>query len=103
MHRLSALPCLVLSTLAAIISSVPTCDADDDFVMPVAPAHSEGKRISPDLQRGEEVTKRVSRALDEGNVDALEKLADELLKQQMPRPHGGSPQIGYVHLAIKIY
>src|ERR1700751_1542305 len=72
-------------------------------MMPVAPAHSEGKRTSPDLQRGGEVTKKVSSALDAGDVDALEKLANELLKQPMPRAHGGSPQIGYLHMAMAIY
>ena len=96
----------VLLALSLIISCISICNADEtdeEFVMPVAPAHSEGKRISPDLHRADEVTKRVSSALDEGNVDALEKLADALLKQQLPRPHGGSPQIGYLHLAMKIY
>jgi hypothetical protein len=66
------------------------------------PFHSLGQRKSEmEVQRGR-VFGEVFRALDTGNVDALEKLASYLLRQQEPTP-GGEVAIRDFHQAMLRY
>jgi hypothetical protein len=90
-------------TVIGLLGGVSICVAGDEpFTMPLAPFHSEGKRISADQRQLEEVMRRVSSALDEKNVDALNNLADALLKQRTPTPAGYLP-LRHFHFAIKRY
>jgi hypothetical protein len=91
------------AVVVGLIGGASICvAADEPFTMPLAPFHSEGRRISADQRQLEEVVSQVSSALNEGNVDALNKLTDALLRQKTLTPAGYLP-LSHFHTAMRIY
>jgi hypothetical protein len=93
----------ILLSIALIGVCVP-CLALQEGPQPLPPwpFHSAGNRKSEIEDQFRLVFSQVSRALDAGNVDALERLASSLLLQQGPTP-GGRVPIHDFHQAMEVY
>ncbi len=101
--RLCARVAPLFIVTVAIMGAWSLCRAADaPYELPLAPFHSEGKRISAEENLGAAVVKNLTNALNAGDVDALEQLANSLLRQKTKTPAGFLP-IRYIHGGIRIY
>lgn len=103
MMQFASVSVRILITLILISTSLPCLAIEEGpLFLPAWPFHSAGKRKSADEAQLRVIYKRVSSALDNGDVDALERVASALLIRQGETPAGRVP-IHDLHQSIEFY